>query len=201
VTELAAPRERLPRTTSRGAGPPAALLGMLVFIASEGTLFLCLVATYFYLRFLSVAWPPDGIPKPRVVVPLVLLAVLVATALPMHLVTSSASAGRVVPARLWLLLALVVQCVYFAYEAYDFHHQLRRVPIGHDAYTSIYYVLLGADHAHVLVGILFNLWLLGKLARGLTPYRVRAARAIAWYWYAVVSLTVLVFGTLLSAHL
>jgi hypothetical protein len=53
----------------------------------------------------------------------------------------------------------------------------------------------------VLLGILFNVWLLGKLAGGLTGYRVRAAQAIAWYWYAVNALTVLVIATLLSARL
>jgi heme/copper-type cytochrome/quinol oxidase subunit 3 len=174
---------------------------MLILIAAEGTLFACFIATYYYLRFTSRMWPPAGDAKPAVIVPLVLLAVLVATSVPMHLVSTAASAGRLAAARALLLLALVVQSGYLAYEIHDFRDQLQRLDISHDAYSSIYYVLLGADHAHVLVGILFDVWLLGKLAGGLTRYRVRAARAIAWYWYAVNALTVLVIGTLLSGRL
>jgi heme/copper-type cytochrome/quinol oxidase subunit 3 len=77
---------------------------------------------------------------------------------------------------------------------------LHRFDITRDAYSSIYYTLLGADHAHVFLGILFNLWLLGKLATGLTTYRANAVQAIAWYWHAVNILTVVVIGTLLSAR-
>jgi len=72
---------------------------------------------------------------------------------------------------------------------------------GRNAYSSIYYTLLGADHAHVALGVLFDLWLLGKLATGLTRYRVRATWAIALYWHAVNLITVVVIATLLSAAL
>jgi heme/copper-type cytochrome/quinol oxidase subunit 3 len=61
-------------------------------------------------------------------------------------------------------------------------------------------LLLGADHAHVAVGILFNLWLLGKLARGLTTYRLNAVQAITWYWHFVNVLTLVVIATVLSAR-
>ena len=53
------------------------------------------------------------------------------------------------------------------------------------AYGSIYYVLLGADHVHVGIGLLFSGWLLTKLVRGLTLYRCNALQAIALYWHAV----------------
>jgi cytochrome c oxidase subunit III len=199
VTEYAARRSGVSR--AGGSSVSTALLGVLILVATEGTLFCCLIATYYYLRFTAAVWPPPGTPKPAVIVPLVLLAVLVTTSVPMHLVSAAARAGRLARARTFLGIALVVQCGYFAYEAVDFHDQLERLDITRNAYSSIYYVLLGADHAHVLLGVLLNVWLLGKLARGLTRYRVNAAQAIAWYWYAVNALTVLVIGTLLSARL
>jgi heme/copper-type cytochrome/quinol oxidase subunit 3 len=83
---------------------------------------------------------------------------------------------------------------------HDFFHQLHRADIGENAYTSIYFTLLGADHAHVFVGLLFSLWLLAKLVRGLTVYRANAAQAITWYWHFVNLLTVVVVATLLSAR-
>jgi heme/copper-type cytochrome/quinol oxidase subunit 3 len=178
---------------------PAAWWGMLILIASEATLFGAFVGTYYYLRFRAPHWPPDGLPEPKVVVPLILVAVLVSTSIPMLLASQAAQAGRLAATRLFVTCALVVQAGYFAYEVHDFSDQLKSFDISRDAYSSIYYTLLGADHAHVALGILFNLWLLAKLTRGLTTYRVHATEAIAWYWHAVNALTVVVIGTLLSA--
>ena len=178
---------------------PSAWWGMVMLIASEATLFGAFIGTYFYFRFRAPQWPPDGIPEPRVVVPLILLAVLLASSIPMHLASQAASAGRVGAARLFVLAALALQAGYFAWAVHDFSAQLQMFDITRDAYSSIYYVLLGADHAHVALGILFNLWLLAKLVRGLTTYRVHATQAIAWYWHAVNLLTLVVILTLLSA--
>ena len=184
----------------RPAGRPTAWWGMVILVASEATLFGAFIGTYYYLRFKTPVWPPDGIPEPRLVVPLILVASLAATSVPMRLAATAARTGRLAATRLFVGIALVVQCGYFAYEVHDFSDQLHRFDITRDAYSSIYYTLLGADHGHVLLGILFNLWLLGKLARGLTTYRVNAAQAIAWYWHAVNILTIVVLGTLLSAR-
>ncbi len=186
---------------SQRLGRPAAWWGMMIFVASETTLFGAFVGTYFYLRFKSPAWPPDGIPEPRIVVPVILVACLVATSVPMQLASQAAQAGRLVATRLLILAALVVQCGYLAYEVHDFRDQLHAFDITRDAYSSIYYTLLGADHAHVFVGVLFNFWLLWKLARGLTTYRVNAVQAVAWYWHAVNVITVVVLLTLLSARI
>ena len=69
-----------------------------------------------------------------------------------------------------------------------------------NAYSSIYYTLLGADHAHVLLGAIFSVWLLAKLARGFTAYRLNAVQAITFYVHAVNVITIVVIGTLLSAR-
>jgi heme/copper-type cytochrome/quinol oxidase subunit 3 len=184
----------------RRVGPPAAWWGMVILIATEATLFTALIGTYFYLRFKTPTWPPDGIPEPKALVPLVLAGVLALTSIPMLLASRAARDGRLAATRLLLLSALVVQTGYFAYSVHDFRSQIEKVPIDQNAYTSIYYTLLGADHAHVFIGLLFNVWLLGKIARGLTLYRVNAAQAITWYWHFVNIATVVVIGTLLSAR-
>ncbi len=181
-------------------GPPSALLGMAILIATEATLFAALIGTYYYLRFETAVWPPAGVPKPAVAVPVILVVLLVSTSVPVHLAWRSVRAGRVGPARLFLLGALVVQVGYVAYSIHDFADQLRETPITENAYTSIYYMLLGADHAHVVLGVLFSVWLLLKLLRGLTLYRANAMQAIAWYWHFVNLLTVVVLATLLSAR-
>jgi heme/copper-type cytochrome/quinol oxidase subunit 3 len=184
---------------ARRTGPPTAFWGMLMLIASEGVLFGAMVGTYFYLRFNHRAWPLPGDPRPAVVVPLILVACLTVSGLLMHLAWRAVRVGRLGATRLLLVGALVIQTGYFAYEVHDFADQLHALPISRDAYSSIHFTLLGADHAHVFVGLLLNLWLLGKLARGLTTYRANAVHAIVWYWLFVVVLTWVVTGTVLSA--
>jgi cytochrome c oxidase subunit 3/cytochrome c oxidase subunit I+III len=181
-------------------GLPTALWGMLMVIASEGTIFGALLGTYWYLHLRVAHWPPDGIPEPRVVVPMVMSGVLLLTSIPIQLAARAVRAGRVAATRFFIVVALIVQSGYFAFEVNDFGDELKRFDIKHDAYSSIYYTLLGADHAHVAVGLLLSVWLLWKLARGLTMYRLNATIAIAWYWHFVNILTVLVIGTLTSAN-
>jgi len=101
-------------------GPPSALLGMAILIASEATLFAALIGTYFYLRFETAVWPPRGVPEPDALVPAILVAVLALTSIPVHLAWRSVRAGRVGPARMLLLGALVVQVGYFAWALHDF---------------------------------------------------------------------------------
>jgi len=173
--------------------PGVALWGMTMLVASELTLLSCLVATFWYLRLRAPHWPTGGIPEPHVVVPLVLAGVLLATSWPMHLASRAVRRGRVAAARALLLLALFVQAGYFAYEVNDYRDQLHVFDVTRNAYSSIYYVLLGADHGHVLVGLLLTGWLLFTVRRS-------AATGIAWYWHFVNVLTVLVVGSITAVN-
>ncbi len=160
---------------------PAAWWGMGILIASESVLFGCMISTYFYFRFRSPVWPQGGVSPPELVAPIVTAACLATTSVPMQLAAFAARAGRLAATRLYVVAALVVQC-------------------GYHAYSSIYYTLLGADHGHVLLGVLFNIWLLWKLSRGLNRYRSNATLAIAWYWHFANAATLAVVGTILSAR-
>jgi heme/copper-type cytochrome/quinol oxidase subunit 3 len=83
-------------------------------------------------------------------------------------------------------------------EVHQFDDDLRHFGPDQHAYASLYYTLLGATHGHVAVGLLLNLWLVWKLLHGLTQYRRKAVRAIAFYWHAVNLLTLIVTVTVLS---
>ena len=207
------PERLVPRTTEarngadvtyaagRRRGPSIAFWGMAMLVASEATLFGTFIGSYFYLRFGAPHWPPLGTPEPRVVVPLIMVGVLAATSVPMQLAANTARRGRLGATRALLVLALGVQCGYLVWAVHDYLHQLQFSAPQDNAYSSIYYVLLGADHAHVGVGILLVVWLLWKLVRGLTMYRLNAVQAVAFYWHAVNLLTLIVMGVILSATL
>ena len=203
------PERLVPRTSWDGAvvvggrrrGPSVAVWGMAMLVASEATLFGTLIGSYYYLRFGSAHWPPLGTPEPRVVVPLVMAGVLATSSLPMQLAAGAVRRGRLWTTRLLLFWALAVQCGYLAWAIHDYVDQLHHSTPQDNAYSSIYYTLLGADHVHIAVGILLVVWLLWKLLRGLTLYRIDAVQAVTVYWHAVNVLTLVVTGVLLSATL
>jgi heme/copper-type cytochrome/quinol oxidase subunit 3 len=171
---------------------PLGWWGVAMLAATEGALFAMLIGSYFYLRFKNDPWPPAGVPEPKVVVPLILLGVLILTAAPLRLASRSTTPRR------WLLLALLVQAGYFAMEVHQYDDDLHHFTPQQHAYGSLYYTLLGADHGHVAVGLLLDAWLLWKLLFGMTEYRRKALRAIAFYWYAVIVITIAVTLTVTS---
>ena len=117
----------------------------------------------------------------------------------MLLAGRAATAGRLRAVRLLVGGALVVQAGYLGWAIHDLQGNLHDFTPRTDAYGSLYYLLLGADHAHVFLGLLLDVWLLLKLTTGLTAYRATATRAIALYWLAVIAITAVVTGTILSA--
>lgn len=175
---------------------------MVLFLCSETTLFGTLIATYFYLDFKAPDWPPFGIERPSVALPLIATGMLVLTSVPMALAARAARAGARWPT-VWLLAgALLVQCGYLAFQVILFSEDLGRFRPQGSAYGSIYFTMLGAHHAHVLVGILFDLGLLWWLLRsGLTNYRLTGVRAVALYWHVVNVLAIAVVLTQLSPSL
>jgi heme/copper-type cytochrome/quinol oxidase subunit 3 len=185
---------------ARGAQPNG-WWGMALFVASEATLFGTLIGSYFYLRFNTLQWPPPGVPEPKVVLPLVLTAVLVATSVPMQAAARAARGGRRLRAWWLIALALVVQAAYFGVQMHEFAHDVHAVDPQGSSYGSIYVTLVGADHAHVLVGLLLNLWLLVRLATGLTRYRLVGVRITTFYWHFVNAVSIAVVLTQISPAL
>jgi len=177
---------------------PNGIWGMLLFIATEGTLFGTLIGTYFYLRFRSAQWPPAGIEAPSVALPLALTAALVLSTVPMLAAGRAARRGRVAPTWLLVAAATVVQGGYLAWQIVSYLGDLDTFSPADTSYGSIYFTLLGADHAHVAIGIVLNLWVLARLLSGLTDYRVVTVRAVALYWAFVGALTVIVTLTQVS---
>lgn len=175
--------------------------GMAIFAATEATLIGSIIGSYFYLRFNTSHWPPPGTPKPALLGPIVLTVALVASLVPFQAAVSAARRGLRGRTLALVALATCIQGVYLAIQIHLFVGNLTQFTPQQSAYGSIYYVLLGADHAHVAVGLLFDVWLLARLSSRLTPYRLVALEASGLYWIVVAALTVAVTATELSARL
>jgi heme/copper-type cytochrome/quinol oxidase subunit 3 len=177
---------------------PNGLWGMLLFVTTEAVLLTTLVGTYLYLRFRSTQWPPPGIEPPAAVLPLVLTGVLVLTTLPMAAAARAARLRRRGLAAALIALAMVIQGGYLAWQIVLFFSDLDKFAADATAYGSAYFTMLGAHHIHVAIGLLFDLWLLARLARGLTQYRIVSVQAVAIYWAFVNAIAILVVAAQVS---
>jgi heme/copper-type cytochrome/quinol oxidase subunit 3 len=101
-------------------------------------------------------------------------------------------------ARGLIAVGFALQAGYLAAQVISYLSDLDKFKPDTNAYGSIYFTLLGAHHAHVIVGLLLDLWLLVRLSGGLTHYRAVAVRAAAVYWYAMAAVGVLIVATQVS---
>lgn len=185
----------------RGAAPNG-IWGMALFLCAEITLFGTLLATYFYLDFQAHRWPPAPIKPPETLYPSLATAWLVLAVVPIWFASRAARSGNR-PLILWSMgVALVMQAGYLAAQVLLFRHDLLQFKPNQTAYGSIYFTMLAAHHAHVVLGMALDLALIGFIiARGLTNYWLVGVRALAIYWYVVVLLAVPVLLTQLTPSL
>ena len=184
--------------TPRRLAMPSGWWGMATFLATEAALFGSLIGTYFYLRFTSPDWPQGGIDAPSAALPVALTILLVATSAPMAVAAGAARRGQARVAWAAVALAFLVQAGYLAVQIVQYIHEIGTFAPDTNAYSSIYFTLLGAHHAHVAAGLLLDVWLLVRLLGGLTHYRVVAVRSVALYWYVVNAIAIFVVATQMS---
>lgn len=178
--------------TAARAARPNGWWGMALFVATEATLFGTVVGTWIYLSFQTAQWPPPPLPNPPVLTPTLLTAALLTTSVFMQLAWRAANEWR--RGRTWLLVAaaFAVQTAYLAWQLHDYVLTIHAYPPRESAFSSVYVTLLGLDHAHVLVGLLLEAWLLLRLATRLSRYRLVALHATTFYTHAVNAITVVV---------
>jgi heme/copper-type cytochrome/quinol oxidase subunit 3 len=65
----------------------------------------------------------------------------------------------------------------------------------------VFVTLLGADHLHVLAGVLFSAWFVLRIQSRLTRSRIVGLQGTAFYWHAVNVITAVVLVVQLSTRL
>jgi cytochrome c oxidase subunit I+III len=181
---------------------PVGWWGMLLLISTEAALFGVFVATYFYLRFRALEWPPAGTPEPRVLEPAALTALLVLSSLPAALAVHGARRQDRREAAIGLATTVALAVLYLVGVAWLLVDEWQQSPATNEAYDSLFFTLQGAHAAHVAAGVLVNLFLLAAIARRpLTQYRVNGIWAIGLYWHFVNVLAIVILLTTVSPAL
>jgi heme/copper-type cytochrome/quinol oxidase subunit 3 len=175
-------------STELPVGRSAGWWGMVMFVATEATLFACLLGSYFYLRFqYGPTWPPDGIETPELLTPLVMTAVLLPSSLPVVWAERGIRQGQRWRLRSGLAATIVLGVTFLALEAAEYAETLKRFTMTTDVYGSLFYLITGFHGLHVLVGLTMLGWLLAASLRdgSFGSHRHERVRNAAIYWHFV----------------
>lgn len=179
--------------------------GMVGLIATEAMLFSALIASYFYLRFTSgPTWPPEGIARPALELPLAMTVILWSSSIPVHLADLAVRRGKQARFRLMLALGFVLGAAFLALQlVVEYPEKLQEFTPQTNAYGSLFFALTGLHGSHVLVGLLFSLWVQVRAWRGaFDEHRHVTVQNFTMYWHFVDAVWAAVLVTIyLSPHL
>lgn len=179
------------------SGMPTALVGMLLFIASEVMFFGGLFATYFNARaaFAPGTWGPP--PGGHLDMPLaaVLTVVLVSSSFTMQFGVWAIRRGDTGGLKLWTAITLGLGVLFLAGQLYDYSELGFGIADG--AYGTTFYTLTGFHGAHVFGGAVGLAIVLARTLRGQFSARNHVAvEAISMYWHFVDVVWIGVFSTI-----
>lgn len=196
-------QRELPRRAAGGAS--FAWWGMALLVTTEAMLFVSLFGAYFYLRFTNgPVWPPDGISKPTLLLPIVMSVILWSSSIPVHLADRGIKKGNQRALRLGLVVGFLLGAAFLVIMlALEWPEKVREFLPADDSYGAIFYTLTGLHGTHVLVGLMMNVFVQIRAWKGdFDEVRHVMVQNFALYWHFVDAMWVLILATVyLSPHL
>jgi heme/copper-type cytochrome/quinol oxidase subunit 3 len=161
--------------------------GMVLFVATEATLFAALLGSYFYVRFQSgTQWPPPGIAPPELTTAVLLTIVLLPSSLPLMWAERGIRKGKRWRLYTGLAITITLGLLFLGLQATEYASSLKMFTFTTNAYGSLFYTTTGFHGFHVTVGLLMLGWLLAASLRGSFGYRRHGqVRIAAIYWHFV----------------
>jgi len=172
--------------------------GVWCVVATEGSIFVYLLFTYFYLASQAVGnWPPGGAPSLQLAGPNTVILLLSSAALVWAERSGArrASLGRLLGG---LAAAFVLGCIFVGIQLAEWSS--RPFSLSSGTYGAIYFTMTGFHLAHVVVGLLMLALLFVWAALGYFSRERHAPLTIgAIYWHFVDAIWLVVFATLYLA--
>ena len=178
-------------------GIPTALLGMLLFIASEVMFFGGLFAAYFSARTSVAPAPWEPPPGGHLDLPLaaVLTVILVVSSFTMQFGVWAIRRGDTGRLKLWTAITLALSVVFLAGQLYDYSQLGFGIADG--VFGTVFYTLTGFHGAHVFGGAVGLAIVLARSTRGQFSARNHVAvEAVSLYWHFVDVVWIAVFSTI-----
>ncbi|MGH7584013.1 MAG: cytochrome c oxidase subunit 3 [Gemmatimonadales bacterium] len=203
MTSLAVPVDLRP---SPHANDPVRSFGwwaMACTCATEASLFAYFIASNFYLDLRSASWPPPGIARPKLLIPLLMTATLLSSSA--VLAWGERGIRRNDRRRLVIGICgtMTLATAFLVMFALEYHDKLGTFRPSGSAYASIFYVTTSLHCSHVLAGMTllgFTLW---RTLRGhFSAERHVGVAVTTLYWHFVGAIWLAILTTFyLAPHL
>jgi heme/copper-type cytochrome/quinol oxidase subunit 3 len=171
---------------------------MVMFVATEASLFVMLFFTYYYLGHVSRGpWPPE---PPKMRLALIMLVVLLVSSAVLHAGELAEKAGRKAAARGFVALTVLMGVGFLALQTVEYRNHLKTLLPTDNAYGSIFYTLTSFHAAHLVLGLLMLVYVLAlpEIGPGTKPPH-RALHNASLYWHFVDFVWVLIVALLYVA--
>lgn len=153
-------------------------------ILTEGTLFVCLFASYYFLGINKNRWAIDT--PPKLPLAFTMLAILAASSLVVMWGERMVKQARYGLARAAVVLTVLMGLLFLGVQGYEYRDHWKTLTPFTDSYGSIFYTITTFHAAHVIMGLLLLCYLaiLPSYAPSKYPPH-RAYRVVALYWHFV----------------
>lgn len=185
--------ESLPRT---GVGRNApGWWGMALFCATEVSLFLYFIVSYFYLRGAATAFAAEGGKHSSLVLPVLMTVLLVSSSIVLRWGEKGIERGDSRRLTIALGITIVLGIAFLATQGVEYARS-EHMPQS-DAYWSTFFTITGVHGAHVAMGLLMLIMNFVRASRGhFTSERRLAVQNGALYWHMVDVIWLVIFTTL-----
>lgn len=169
-------------------------VGMLSFLVSEVAFFGTLLAVYIaYIGQTTTGPKPDVLSLPLAILGTVFL---VASSFTVHFADHSLKSAKPLWFRGWWLLTIIFGAMFLVVTAIEWKGLIEEhgLTIATNIFGTTYYTVVGFHAAHLTVGLLAMLIILGLECSGqLTGKNAIGAELISWYWHFVDGVWIFVF--------
>jgi cytochrome c oxidase subunit 3 len=175
-------------------GVDTALVGTLLFIASEVMFFAGLFGAYFSIRAEHTVWPPPGF-KLDLALAAVLTVVLITSSFTMQYAVSRIRIGDRTGMIRAMTVTVILGVIFLAGQLYDYSSLGFGISSG--VYGTLFYTMTGFHGAHVLGGVIaMSVVLLRGINGQFSARHHTAVEAVSIYWHFVDVVWIGLFSTL-----
>jgi cytochrome c oxidase subunit 3 len=181
-------------------GTDTALMGMLLFIASEVMFFAALFAAYFNVRSTAAFWPPEGTDfiNPQWL-PVIVTAILVTSSFTMQIAIWRIRKGDRRGMNRAIAVTILLGVIFLVLQVTDYINLAgtENFGINSGVYGTLFYTMTGFHGAHVLGGVIGMTVILTRGLQGQFSAKHHiAVEAVSIYWHFVDVVWVALFSTI-----
>ena len=177
---------------------PGALLGMMLFIASELMFFGSLFGAYFTIRAASEPWPPTGTPEIAVLRTAFFSAFLIASSVTIQRAVTALGSDDIRAATRWLAVTIGLGVIFLGGQAWEYSELFAEgFDISSNQFATLFFTMTGFHGLHVAGGLIAIAIVFASARAGrLSAAHHGPAEAVSYYWHFVDVVWIFLFVTL-----